>query len=138
MRTKIFVFFFFIGTFLYAQTNFPGDKKVTLDASNQPLPVIFKKIEAQTSYRFSYPAGLISSTRLVSIHAKEKSLSQVLEILLPEGVGYQFKSNYIILSKKSIGSTRANPVIVSGYIRDITTDSVLPDVSISMTSRMVN
>lgn len=141
MRYCLILLFLLFSLQAIGQSNSLADKKVTLTAENKSLPEIFKTIETQIACRFTYPSELISSVNKVTISAGARPLSQVLEVLLPPNVGYQIRGNYIILSKKSVNPTtivKPSVIYISGYVKEISSDTLVSGASISVTDRMIN
>ena len=76
----------------FSQTN-----GVTVNLNNATLSQLFKQIEQQTSYRFSYRSDVIDSKRDVSVSMKNADVEKVLNAVLPKK-----NLSYNIVSAKSI------------------------------------
>lgn len=79
---------------LYAQAQ---DQTVSINVKNASLRQVFKEIEKQTSYRFSYRDAIIDSRNDISVSFKATPVTQVLDAVL-QGRNLI----YSIVSKNSI------------------------------------
>ena len=76
------------------------DKVVTLSIDKGQLKEVFYSLKNQTGARFVFSSKTIEASRKVSIKAKEKKLSDVLEELLaPFGINYKIIKDRIVLYK---------------------------------------
>jgi TonB-linked SusC/RagA family outer membrane protein len=74
------------------------DPRVTLQAKNEKLGAILEKIEKRSGYTFVYSNDDINTQQKLSVSVKEKSVSEVLDELLPPlHVDYEILKNKIIL-----------------------------------------
>ena len=64
---------------LYAQAQ---DQTVSINVKNASLRQVFKEIEKQTSYRFSYRDAIIDSRNDISVSFKATPVTQVLDAVL--------------------------------------------------------
>jgi hypothetical protein len=115
------------------------ERDINLNITNQPLSVAFDKIAAQTGVTFSYSPSLVNTNKIVSVKATNKSVREVLALMLDDNVAYKASGKYIILSK---AETPGKKVTVSGYVYDKTSGKKVPNTSVydekSMTSAVTN
>jgi type II secretory pathway component GspD/PulD (secretin) len=115
------------------------ERDINLNITNQPLSVAFDKIAAQTGVTFSYSPSLVNTNKIVSVKATNKSVREVLALMLDDNVAYKASGKYIILSK---AETPGKKVTVSGYVYDKNSGKKVPNTSVydekSMTSAVTN
>ncbi len=98
-----------------------SDQRVTVNVENTTLKSLFKDIESQTTYRFSYRNALLDKRKDVTVHMTDVPVSSVLdEALKDRNISYEIVSaNSIVISEKdatngSKGATRT----ISGIVFD--------------------
>jgi TonB-dependent starch-binding outer membrane protein SusC len=105
MRIALIQFFlvFFLSSMAYdhhADAQGILDKVVTLSVEKGQLKEVFFSLKSQTGARFVFSSKTIEASRKVTINAKEKKLSAVLEELLaPFGINYKIIKDRIVLYK---------------------------------------
>ena len=99
------------GNISYSQTN-DLTKVITLQADNEPIRQIFASITKQIGLRFSYNPNVLDEKMLISIHVENKSLDEVLSLILPDSVAYKQISDYIILMP-----ARENSLVLSEKVK---------------------
>ncbi len=126
---------------LKSQTSFPIlDRKVTIKITNQPLAKVLNIISETAEFNFSY-GNNINVNRLVTIHAENRTVKEVLDQLFIGQVSYQQIGNHLILQRKiipknssQIQGSSAKPnkykYMVSGYIRDLYSGNGIINVSV--------
>lgn len=109
MRLKLFILFLFFTllTPLFCQKN------IIVNADNISIEQVFKQIEEQSGYKFSYNPGILKGIPPVTCHIQIKNLASVLDIIFQKtDIQFVFVDNFIILKKRS--KTRT----ISGYLYD--------------------
>jgi TonB-linked SusC/RagA family outer membrane protein len=107
-----------------AQDN--GDSKITVFASNAPLRSVFKKIEKQTNFRFTYSENELNTNEKVTVRFSNVPLNSVLhDILVPIGVEWRYIDKNIYL-RKEVKTKKENT-----SIRPTQINSGAPTVNIS-------
>lgn len=102
-------------------------KKISLDAENQELSTLLKKIEELTKIKFIYSPQVIPVHDKVSVHAHNDELNKVLKNLLsPYDVVFEAVERQVVLRKAEAG-TSAGPV--SGKVTD-ENNQPLPGVNV--------
>ena len=81
----------------YSQTN-NSSKTITLQVENRTIHQVFTSITKQIGLRFSYNPNVLDEKMLISISVENKSLGEILTLILPDSVTYKQISDYIILT----------------------------------------
>lgn len=106
------------------------NKAISINIDRQKLSVVLDKLSKEGGFIFSYNSDLIAKDSIVSVHASNKTIKQVLGMLLGNTFEYHQKKNYIIIQPLSQWE-------VTGYVMDNTTGEKLSDVSVYAPSRLV-
>jgi TonB-linked SusC/RagA family outer membrane protein len=76
-------------------------QKITLNEKEAPLTKVFKEIKKQTGYRFFYLSQQMDEAKKVTIHVKDATVDEVLQLCFKEQpFGYEIKENMIIIKQK--------------------------------------
>lgn len=141
MRTYILaVFCLLFSVLALGQNKTPLlERDINLTVTNQPLSVAFDKISAQTGVTFSYSPSVVNTNKIVTVKASNKSVREVLALVLDDNIAYKANGKYIILTKAEAPGKK---VTVSGYVYDKNTGKKVPNTSVydekSMTSAVTN
>lgn len=108
-----------------------AQQTVTVRLRKATLVQLFKAIEQQTSYVFSYQSGIVGNGKTISIERSNAQVSSVLdEALRGSGLTYDIVSSHsIVISKqkaKSSATSRHRGAVqgaVQGSVRGVVTDS---------------
>lgn len=92
--------------------NLPGysqaaDQKVTIDLTDATLAQVFKSIEKQTTYRFSYKKSAIDATPDITVRMSDAPVGAVLDkALAGRNLSYSIVSDksIVIVDKNSAGT----------------------------------
>lgn len=116
--------------FSSAQMNTPAlERELSLTVKNEKIEVVLKKIEEQCSVVFSYSPLLLNSTQTINLELKNKSVREVLSLILPGHISFKSKNNYIILKEREIVKNQKSQKI-SGYVYDAQTNKKVPHVTV--------
>lgn len=114
---------------LYAQ-------KVSLSGKNMSLEKVFNKIRKQTGYNFIYANEDMKRSSSVSIHAKDRSLTDVLNACFHnQPFTYSIYKKIIIISPKANTGAGIEEVAlaeIQGVVRDSATGDPLAGVTIQV------
>jgi len=100
-RTKSFLTLFLVSLLLittiaaYSQSD-PLEKRTTLQVQSAPLEQVLSEITKQTGVRFSYNSQLINPKTKISVNAQNKTIKEVLPMLLPTEVSYKKVGEHIV------------------------------------------
>jgi TonB-dependent starch-binding outer membrane protein SusC len=146
MRVSIYqliIAFLFAGASL-ADNAFSQDmlnQKITLNASNENVKSVLRKLNKLTGVRFTYQSALLDDNKKVSVNATNQPLYTVLDdIFNPMQISYVVQDKLILLKKLSPifqknselappPATPPVPRIIKGKVKEVKA-STLPGVSI--------
>lgn len=130
-----FLFFIFCSGTAISQNL---DKTISLEVNRQRLDNVLEILSNKGNFYFSYNGNIIKRDSLVTISASNKTIKQVLDMLLPDNYEFKESGNYIIIrkapikislvTKKSVADDRF--YIVSGYVLDDNTGVQVQNASV--------
>ena len=120
-------------------TDFP---QITIFEKNAPLEKVFKEIEKQSGYVFSYDLALLHQAKSISIEAKNAQLSDVLNDCFKEQpLSYSIVGKTVVVKQKE-EFLNNNPLVVenainenikvSGTITDVATGKPLAGATVKL------
>jgi len=120
------------------------NKNIDIEVSRQRLDNVLEILSNKGNFYFSYNSSIINRDSLVTISAKNKTIKEVLDMLLGNRYEYRESGNYIILRRAPIRLTlvtsqaisEENNYYVSGYVMDEQTGEKIPDASIYEKQRL--
>lgn len=117
------VCFFCIGI----MTAFAQEQKVTVELKNATLKQVFKSIEGQTTYRFSYRNTLVDDKNDITISKRQVGVSVVLnEALKGRNLTYTIvSSKSIVISDKAEQASPSKTKRVSGTVKSTSGESII-------------
>ena len=117
------VCFFCIGI----MTAFAQEQKVTVELKNATLKQVFKSIEGQTTYRFSYRNTLVDDKNDITISKRQVGVSVVLnEALKGRNLMYTIvSSKSIVISNKAEQVSPSKTKRVSGQVKLTNGESII-------------
>ncbi|MFD2789249.1 Vitamin B12 transporter BtuB [Arenibacter antarcticus] len=90
----------------YSQTT-----KINLDADNLTIAQIFEEIENVSEFRFLYESNQINLNRKVTVHLKNKKITEVLYLLFyGTNTDYKVLNRQVILTQNKIEKPRMGPL----------------------------
>lgn len=97
---------FVVGVFqIYAIDSYAQKTQLTIHENEIELGELLKRIEKQTDFYFFYSNDKINKHQKVTIDVKDKTISEVLDIVLSNtGITYQVNNKAIILSFHNIST----------------------------------
>ncbi len=115
----------------YAQTLL--GKTVTIDVKKQPLRDVLLMMGKQRDLSFSYNSNSIPNDSLVTLAAHNKTIQQVLDLLLGERCQYRETENHIII----LPAEKEKWFTISGYLVDGITGEKVPEASVFEEQQLV-
>jgi hypothetical protein len=102
----------------------PSLRKISIRCQAAPLPGLLQDISRQGKFYFSYDSRLIDNDALVTLDVDRAEVGVVLERILPSGIGWKERGNYIYLQR--------SPVLTAatGVVRDALTGEPLSDATV--------
>lgn len=120
MKITLFLLFF-VAFQAYSENGFSQSAKISIPRSNLKVSELLSKIESQTEYLFVYNKKNVDTKRMVTVHADNESVSEVLHKAF-EGtnIKYVMEGYNIVLTKNNEESapTQQNKINVKGIITD--------------------
>lgn len=121
-------------------------KLITIQVDNERLGIVLAKISHKGNFYFSYNSSLFKRDSLVSLHATQQKVKEILDNLFNRRFEYKESGNYIIIRPKPevlTIQTKTVPVnekfyTVQGYITDGDNGLTLPDVSVYEKSQLIS
>ncbi len=129
---KLCVFLIALASFQsFALNNYAQSKKIDLKISEQTISEVLQKIENQSEFYFFYNNKTVSLDQKVSIDVKNKSITELLDILFKNtNVEYTIDNRQIILSSKESGVNQQTKK-TTGKVSD-SSGAPLPGVTVSI------
>jgi hypothetical protein len=75
------------------------NQKITIEAQNEPIRTILKRIEKQTQLGFSFDSKTIDSKKKRTVSCKNKTVPEIISVLFDDKIKCKVKGNNIILYK---------------------------------------
>lgn len=132
-RRRLFRYALFLNCLLLSITAFAGNK-VVIGFDQAPLKEVFSKIESAYAVTFTYDNSVLQGGRRISLPARERTLTELLDQLEPLA-GLKFmqvgKMIGVQQAKRSAAVLTAEEVTVKGRVTDAG-NKPLTDVSINI------
>ena len=108
-------------------TAFAQEQKVTVELKNATLRQVFKSIEEQTTYRFSYRNTLVDDKSDITISKRQVGISVVLnEALKGRNLTYTIvSSKSVVISDLKEQSTPSKNKLVSGTVKSANGEPII-------------
>ena len=74
-------------------------KKITVSVTKKPVSTVLASIEKQAGFFFSYNNNLLNADSLVTIDAKDQSVSDALNLLFGKKFKYRHLNNHLIITE---------------------------------------
>ena len=86
-------------TFGQRENNSALDKRVTIEVKNETIASVFEKISLKTQIYFSYDASLIDDTKKIDASLSDKTIKEILDLLLESKFIYRVLDDQVIIAK---------------------------------------
>ena len=137
--TLISILFLLIsGIFSDAHAQSMLDIPISVQADKKPLGSILEIMEQKGNFRFAYYSKLVAKDSVVSIHADQSTIKEVLDQLLKNKYEYKESKGFIILRYAPLelalvlekNSVVGEHQVVNGYIMDVQTNKRIENASV--------
>jgi len=132
------LFILFSAPFFSARAQSMLDTPISVQADKKPLGKILEIMEQKGNFRFAYYSKLVAKDSLVSIHADQSTVKEVLDQLLKNKYEYKESKGFIILRYAPLelalvlekNSVVGDYQVVNGYITDVKTNKRIENASV--------
>ena len=126
LKMRLTTLFLFVTLFqLQANDSYGQRERVTLDLDNVTIERVFDRIEAQTPYKFFVNVSDINLSRRVSVKAKNKRVSTVLDDIFGNtNITYALIGEQIVLSRERIIQNNTSNTEISAQDKVTVTGTV--------------
>lgn len=132
------LFILFSAPFFSARAQSMLDTPISVQADKKPLGRILEIMEQKGNFRFAYYSKLVAKDSLVSIHADQSTVKEVLDQLLKNKYEYKESKGFIILRYAPLelalvlekNSVVGDYQVVNGYITDVQTNKRIENASV--------
>lgn len=123
-KLKFFLLFLLLSInslYLIAQ-----EQKVTIDVNNVTLNALFKAIEKQTTYKFSYKNIVLDKKNDITVTVSKTDVSLVLDqVLSPRNLDFRIVSPRMIVISKKVKNHNNKKSKITGVIKDESGEPVI-------------
>jgi hypothetical protein len=121
---------FFSPAFVFAQKSIPAlERTADVNFNNTSCQSVLIEVGKKTNISFSYNSEIIETGCNLTLHKKNLTVREILNLLFQEKIIYSAKGDYIILKKAPIVSQQKY-FYITGYISDAETGLKLSEVSV--------
>ena len=103
------ILFLFLGLAVFSQNN-PLEKRATIAVQKECLENVLTSITKQTGLRFSYNSQLIDPKTKVTVNAQNKTVKEILSVILPPSVSFKKVGEYIVFFQKKVENQQVEKV----------------------------
>lgn len=100
--------------------------RINLNMSNSTVKEVLKGIESKSEFTFFYNDKVIDTSRKVSLNAENKSISDILAIILPD-CNFRAENKNILITPKEAGipAVTQQAKVISGVVSDASGEPVI-------------
>lgn len=110
----------------WSAESYAQEARVSLNANNETVENVLKKIENQSEFSFFYNVRHVDLNRRVSVVVKDSDVFNVLDKLFSEtDVSYKVLDKKIILTKAEVNAPQQNSRTVTGKVVDKNGDPII-------------
>jgi len=129
---KLSMIFLLVSTLAFSANLHSQNVKVTLKPGELSFSELFNEIESQTEFKFAFSISKLDPSQKVKVDMDKKTVAEVLNKTLPEGISYEIVYPYIIIvnaDEKNSASVIQQQKSVSGKVTD-TNNQPIPGVTV--------
>jgi hypothetical protein len=137
--TFVWILFMLLSsTFFSAHAQSLLSNEMSIHADKKPLGSILDLLEQKGDFRFAYYSKLVSEDSVVSIHADQSSVKEILDELLSNKYEYKESPGFVILRYAPLelslelekNTVEGDFHVVNGYVIDIKTNKRIQNASV--------
>lgn len=98
---KLTTFILLASTMMLSASLYSQSTKVSLKFREISFAELFKEIESQTEFRFAFSSSNLDPNQKVGIDIEKKTLEEILDKTLPEGIAYEIIDRYVVIMNAS-------------------------------------
>ncbi len=130
INTFVIIFTLVVNSwFAHSKSVPPLEREISISVRNESIEKILLKIEEASKVKFSYSSTIFNNLGATSIDVKQKTVREVLAVLLPKTITYLTNGNYIILKKRAV-KPESKTTKITGYVYDGATNAKLSHVTV--------
>jgi TonB-linked SusC/RagA family outer membrane protein len=126
---KLTVITLFVSTVLVSAASYSQTTRLTLNYPSISYGELFQVIEHQTEFRFAFSNSKLDPSQTVHINVTKGTLEEILDKILPSGIGYEIIDRYVVISKttekKSTLPQQGQRLVVTGKVVDHTGEPLI-------------
>jgi len=129
---KLTAFFLLATTMLVSASLYSQSTILSLKFTEISYAELFQKIENQTEFRFAFSSSKLDPNQKVNIDIRKKTIEEILDNTLPEGIAYEIIDRYVVIlnaSDKKTATEGQQQKSISGKVTD-NSNLPMPGVSI--------
>lgn len=121
---KLTLMFLFMGIWSATATSYSQTARLTLQVKNGTISEVIKEIEKQSEYTFVYNINEVDLNKTVSVSAKDRLITDVLEKLFDDNsFGYRISDRHIALYRKN--GQQQQDFVTTGVVMDENGDPII-------------
>ena len=124
-RISFIILFLFLGIMVFAQN--PLEKRATVAVQKECLESVLATITKQTGVRFSYNSQLIDPKTKITVNAQNKTVKEILAVILPPSVSYKNVGEYIVFAENKVETDNYLPLQKKNEKNIISNNGMFPD-----------
>jgi hypothetical protein len=136
MRRFYFILLYILASSIYSvaqqKQNPILERSVSINASNEKIPLVLNRIGQAAGFSFSYNSALIDSNQEISIEVTNQTVRSILNEIFNGSMNYKEKGNYLILTRATPAPVKNNTIVVviNGYVQDESTGDKISNASV--------
>lgn len=110
------------------------NQKITVEARNETILILLKRIEKQTGRSFSYDSKIIiDPNRKQTVSFRQKTIPEIISVLFDNKVSCKVKGSYIVLYKNAVVTAQQPSPAPSNSIKKVIPADMRPFLKPSKT-----
>lgn len=120
---KLTFFALFVTSMFVSASSYSQTTRLTLKYQNISYGELFREIENQTEFRFAFSNSKLDPEQRVHVNVTKETLEEILDKILPTGIGYEIVDRYVVIAKAREKQTSA-PAAINQQQRRLVTGKV--------------